>query len=510
MNRTPSSTPVRRAVGRDLGQVHERGDEQERHEVGRRVDVEDVRRADQADQDAGERRAEEDRRAVRRLEERRRLRDVGLLLADELRARPRAAPRSTARGRRRSRRRARAAAGNGRAPAACSARDRGEQRHAREVAHEHRPPRADAAGDRAAPEAEHGDREDLGDDHPRHPLRRVRWCAARTTAARATSSASPSTRSPRRRAARRAGGRAAGSRLGRRAEADDHACACRAGPRGRGTRRAAPRTARRAPRAPSASARASPTTSAPRGASAAGSSCSRRSASRTRCCWRATSSSRSTVASSPSDGNSMRVAVARHGRSRPAPPLPSLDEAPLRERAQVVAARGRALVDELRALGRGRLVDRVQVVEQREPRRVGERAHRARVGQGECVIERDLSKLSFREPGVKDRLLLRPVEPGRRCRPERRRAATHASVSRTVSSSGRGSSPAANAADGSTESIAGEGRVDQPERQLHPLADLVLGEERRRRPRRSPRRRRRRAGTSRRACARGIGRSTAL
>ena len=127
----------------------------------------------------------------------------------------------------------------------------------------------------------------------------------------------------------------------------------------------------------------SPTTSAPRAATAAGSSCSRRSASRTRCCWRATSSSRSTVASIPSDGNSIRVAVARHGRSRPAPPMPSLDEAPLRERAQVVAARRRALVDELRALGRGRLVDRVEVVEQREAGRVREGAHRPRVGQRE-------------------------------------------------------------------------------------------------------------------------------
>ena len=79
----------------------------------------------------------------------------------------------------------------------------------------------------------------------------------------------------------------------------------------------------------------------------------------------------------------MRVAVARQGRSRPAPPIALVDEAPLRERAQVVAARRRALVDELRALGRSRLVDRVEVVEQREPRRVREGAHRPRVGQRE-------------------------------------------------------------------------------------------------------------------------------
>ena len=56
---------------------------------------------------------------------------------------------------------------------------------------------------------------------------------------------------------------------------------------------------------------------------AAGSSCSRRSASRMRCCCRPTSSSRSTVASRPSEGNSIRDAVARHGRSRPAPPAAS-------------------------------------------------------------------------------------------------------------------------------------------------------------------------------------------
>ena len=112
------------------------------------------------------------------------------------------------------------------------------------------------------------------------------------------------------------------------------------------------------------------------------------------------------------------------------------DEAPLRERAQVVAARRGAVADDRRALRRGRLLDRVQVVEQRKPGRVGERAHRARVIEGERVLERDLSKLLFREPCVKYVLFLGRVEPGGRLArgsPLR----TQASVSRTVSSSGR-------------------------------------------------------------------------
>ena len=59
--------------------------------------------------------------------------------------------------------------------------------------------------------------------------------------------------------------------------------------------------------------------------------------------------------------------------------LALLDEAPLGESAEVVAAGGGAVADDDGAFGGGRLVDRVQVVEQREARRVGERAHRARV-----------------------------------------------------------------------------------------------------------------------------------
>ena len=148
-----------------------------------------------------------------------------------------------------------------------------------------------------------------------------------------------------------------------------------------------------------------------------GSSCSRRSASRRRCCWRPTSSSRRTVASRPSASNSIRAAAARQGRSRPAPPLGLLDESPLGERAQVVAARRGAVADRGTAFGRGRVIHRVQVVEQREPRRMREGAHRARVGQCERAIERDLSKLLFREPCVKHEPFLLAREAGRRvCR----------------------------------------------------------------------------------------------
>ena len=149
----------------------------------------------------------------------------------------------------------------------------------------------------------------------------------------------------------------------------------------------------------------------------------------------------------------MRVAAARHGRSRPAPPSPSSTKPHLRERAQVVAARGGAVADDGRALGRGRLVDRVQVVEQGEARRVGERAHRARIGEGECCIERDLSKLLFREPGVKH-----AVAPSRgRARPGRRPAPRRCAPRRACRARSRrgaaASSPAANAGAGSTASI---------------------------------------------------------
>ena len=56
-------------------------------------------------------------------------------------------------------------------PGAVEDRDRCEERCAGDVADEHRPARPDARRDRAAPEAEHADRHDLRDDHPRHLLR---------------------------------------------------------------------------------------------------------------------------------------------------------------------------------------------------------------------------------------------------------------------------------------------------------------------------------------------------
>src|SRR5581483_3457342 len=72
-----------------------------------------------------------------------------------------------------------------------------------------------------------------------------------------------------------------------------------------------------------------------------------------------------------------------------------LDEAPLGERAQVVAARRGALVDELRAFRRRRLADRVQMVEQREAGRMRESPHRAGVVDQQRVLERHLSKDYF-------------------------------------------------------------------------------------------------------------------
>jgi hypothetical protein len=64
-------------------------------------------------------------------------------------------------------------AGKGRRPRDVQDWDRGEQRRPRDVADEHRSPRADARGNRTAPEAEDADWQYLGDDHPRHLLRRA-------------------------------------------------------------------------------------------------------------------------------------------------------------------------------------------------------------------------------------------------------------------------------------------------------------------------------------------------
>ena len=56
--RRPASTPCSRRRRNGLPPRHEHEDQHERDEVGRRVDVEDVRRAEERDERAGERRAE--------------------------------------------------------------------------------------------------------------------------------------------------------------------------------------------------------------------------------------------------------------------------------------------------------------------------------------------------------------------------------------------------------------------------------------------------------------------
>ena len=362
--------------------------------------------------------------------------------------------------------------GNGSSPSDVQQRDRGEQRHAREVADQHRAPRAEPRGDRPAPEAEQRDRHDLGDEHPRHPLRRARSCAGRTTAARARSSACPSdeiTSAPSSAAsaavAQQAHGSAAAPKLiTMRLRAAPCAAAAELVEQ-------LPRSARRAPRARAASARASPTRSASRAASAARArarGAARRGALLLAPDELVAEDRRLEAVGRELDPRSQPRARAARGRRRFSP---SSTKPHLRERAQVVAAGGRAVADDARALGRGRLLDRVQVVEQREARRVGEGAHRARVGQGEGAIERDLSKLLFREPGVKYLSLLLAIEPCRRIgRAPRRSAPTRAC---------RAPSPRAAAFAGPRRARARAAialhrrvlRLVQPHRQLHPLAD---------------------------------------
>ena len=78
----PSRLLARR---RRRGRRHEEHDEQERDDVCRRVDDEHVRGANEADQHAADRRPEQHRRADRALEERVRLADRLLVLAEQLR-----------------------------------------------------------------------------------------------------------------------------------------------------------------------------------------------------------------------------------------------------------------------------------------------------------------------------------------------------------------------------------------------------------------------------------------
>ena len=220
---------------------------------------------------------------------------------------------------------------------------------------------------------------------------------------------------------------------------------CRGGQAGPGTRRATPRTARRAPRA-----RFGVSTSVDDDV----------------CAARRQLGGQLVLAPERVADPLLLPAdqlVAQHGRLEPvgreldpcrsgAPrpfaaraALGLLDEPPLREGAQVVAARRRAVADRRAAFGRCRMVDGVQVVEQREPGRMRESAHRSRVGQGEGAVERDLSKLLFREPGcqaravpsrVRDRPVGRPAHrptaPRRACRGPSRRAGASRARRRTL------------------------------------------------------------------------------
>jgi hypothetical protein len=59
------------------------------------------------------------------------------------------------------------------------------------------------------------------------------------------------------------------------------------------------------------------------------------------------------------------------------------------------------------------VVDRVEVIEEREASRMRKCAHRPWVCQSERVLERDLSKLLFREPRVKNLSFFLAREAGR-------------------------------------------------------------------------------------------------
>ncbi len=377
--RTPASTPRSSgAIGRS-GRWTNAATSANDDEIARRVEVEHVRGPDHADQHAGDRRAEEDRQPVRGLEERRSARDLGLVLADELRhdralhaeiRRDEDARRGDECEQDRERQQA----------LGVEDRDRREQRRAGEVAREHRPPRADASGDRAAPEPEHGDRQDLRDDHPRHPLRRA------GRAEHEPRQGEPGHLRPEGRDDLRAEERGEPA-----VPEEAHVSA------------AAPKltTMCRVPRRSLAAAelveqrlealaelfelgrcQLEQRRRRLRGAAPAGGQLvlvPQRVA-------EALLLARNELVAEDGRFEAVRVELdARCGRA-PRPlaagaALALLDEAPFGERAQVVAAGGGAVVDDGGTFGRRRLLDRVQEVEQREACRVRERAHRARVVQ---------------------------------------------------------------------------------------------------------------------------------
>ena len=142
-------------------------------QVRGRVDVEDVRRAEERDEDARERRAGEPGEGRAALDDAVRLGDRLLVLADELRQDhplSREVRRHEAAEGEHEREQQREAQQVG----AVQERNRGQQRRARGVADEHRRPAAQALDERAARDAEDRHRQDLDGEDDAHLGRRPR------------------------------------------------------------------------------------------------------------------------------------------------------------------------------------------------------------------------------------------------------------------------------------------------------------------------------------------------
>jgi hypothetical protein len=150
----------------------EAGDQHDGDEIGRGVDQQDRRRADDADQDPGQRRPGEQRRPRRGLEERLRLGDALLLLAEQLRD-DHLLRGKVRRGERAERERDDEQGRVGQAASPVQDRYDGHQRRSRPVAEQHRATRPEPAEHTPARQSEESEPDHFGGDHEGRLRRRA-------------------------------------------------------------------------------------------------------------------------------------------------------------------------------------------------------------------------------------------------------------------------------------------------------------------------------------------------
>ncbi len=164
----PREDPARLlGLRRGVAGRHEEHDEQERDDVGRRVDDEHVRGSHQADQDAADRRPEQHRRADRALEERIRLAHRLLVLPDQLR-KDHPLGREVRRAENAEQERDHHERRQRQVPGPVEHRHEHHQRRAHRIGDQHRAPRSEPLHERPGRKACDGEARELGDHHDRH------------------------------------------------------------------------------------------------------------------------------------------------------------------------------------------------------------------------------------------------------------------------------------------------------------------------------------------------------